>query len=200
VNNVLSNYPLIVEEYDALRAQLAWWLDEHQAVHYASEACAAWFLDGCMAVPTRLGPYAQLYSIAFDLAQRDIEAAGGPAPQEALHMITVPTAHRLCDMARMYAVLTMVAGHGGWSTADKQELAQRVASWRPEKLTVFELAVKIIRPNHVATLLRCAVEASDQHRCVGDEWCAQTALLWEGEDHRSVLWAESEFCYREAKQ
>jgi hypothetical protein len=197
-NNALASYPLIVQEWDALKAQLAWWLDEDAAAHYASHAAASWFLDACAAFPTRRGPYAELYAIAFDLAQDDLHERGGMTAEEALHSVSLPTVMRVCNMARLYGVLSMVAEHGKWSTADKAELAQGIQSWRPEKLSIFALAAKITEPTHRMLLLRCAVEATDAHRCVGDAACERTAVVWEREDLRSYDWMQDERAYRKA--
>jgi hypothetical protein len=197
-NNALASYPMIVEEWDALKAQLAWWLDENQAVRYASAASAAWFLEACEGFPTRIGPYAELYSIAFDLARPELSDFAGLSTQEALHSVKLPTYTRACNMARLYGVLGMVAEHGGWSTADKAELAQGIEAWRPERLSIFGLAAKIAEPVHRMTLLRCAVEATDAHRCVGDAACERTAVVWEREDLRSYDWMQDERAYRKA--
>jgi hypothetical protein len=196
VNKALVSYATVKREWDELSQWLNTWLPMHEAERIASMAAAGWFFDACKGVRTTNGPYAELYSTAVGMAWQRLSVSGAPNLDEIEHYVPIPSPSRSCDVARFYALLNMVTGQAHWGTADLMLLLQNIQRWRPELLHSLDVAKKILDDSPVAVLLRCAVEVTESHRCVGDQWCEQSAVLWSEEDTRSDGWIQKERFYR----
>jgi hypothetical protein len=183
--------------YYAEWQQLLAWCRRHAAdptaTLAAAAACSAWFTGAALGEPTVSGPYANLYYLAADELWRHKDPWGVMTSAQLVDDIPIPGTRRSCELARLYSVVGMARHYGRWNTADVAYLAEQIKTFIPESWGWIDLAAKIIDGGSAGRLLRCAVEALDQHSCTSDDYCITAGRLAADEDLRGEQWICDQF-------
>lgn len=165
--------------------------DEAAGPAVALQGVSVWFMNAARGRPTISGPWALLYWKTADIVWFEKGNTAPAMPFEIANSVPTPTSEQVAVMSRLYSVVYMLALYGEWSDDDVTDIAAAIGTLSFDRMITVRLMIKELMDGKAGLPLRRAVDALNEHRCVGDDRCALSSVLWENEDQKSAQWLDA---------
>lgn len=179
---------LVSKAFVRLRSWTTAHLDEAAGPAVALQATAKWTMHAAHGGHTLNGPYRHLYVLAADIMSQQYSSRMINVGQYLLNSIPKPSTQQSCDLARLYAIVYQFSLFGDWTEDEIKLVSTSIEQCEHGKLVSVRDMVSMIVNGPAAHPIRCAVEAVQEHKCVGDDKCTKASILWEDEANRSQAW------------